>query len=54
MATTAPVRELPPPPRGLPLIGRSLEYARDPMALFRKQWEAYGAVSPMSLVGKDR
>ncbi|HEU5037034.1 MAG TPA: cytochrome P450 [Nocardioides sp.] len=54
MASTAPVRELPPPPRGLPLIGRSLEYARDPMALFRKQWEAYGAVSPMSLVGKDR
>lgn len=54
VATTAPVRELPPPPRGLPLIGRSLEYARDPMALFRKQWAAYGAVSPMSLVGKDR
>ena len=24
------------------------------MALFRKQWEAFGAVSPMSLVGKDR
>ena len=54
VATTAPVRELPPPPKGLPLIGRSLEYARDPMALFRKQWDAYGAVSPMSLVGKDR
>src|SRR3954463_6603242 len=54
MATTSPVRELPPSPRGLPLIGRSLEYARDPMALFRKQWETYGAVSPMSLVGKDR
>lgn len=54
MATTAPVRELPPPSRGLPIIGRSLGYARDPMALFRKQWEAYGAVSPMSLVGKDR
>ena len=54
MATTAPVRELPPPSRGLPIIGRSLGYARDPMALFRNQWEAYGAVSPMSLVGKDR
>ena len=53
MATTTPVRELPPPPRGLPLIGRSLEYARDPMALFRKQWDGYGPVSPMSLVGKD-
>lgn len=54
MATTAPVRDLPKPPRGLPLIGRSLEYARDPMALFRKQWDAYGPVSPMSLVGKDQ
>ncbi|MGY2701106.1 cytochrome P450 [Nocardioides sp. HB32] len=57
VATTTPqpqVRELPHAPRGLPLIGRSLEYARDPMALFRKQWEAYGAVSPMSLVGRDR
>ncbi len=57
MATSAPespIRELPPSPRGLPLIGRSLEYARDPLALFRKQWEAYGPVSPMSLVGKDR
>ncbi|MBZ5738100.1 cytochrome P450 [Nocardioides mangrovi] len=53
MATTSPVRELPPSPRGLPLIGRSLEYARDPIALFRKQWESYGAVSPMSMVGGD-
>ncbi|GAA4373255.1 cytochrome P450 [Nocardioides caricicola] len=53
MATSTPLRELPPPPKGLPLIGRSLEYARDPMALFRKQWDGYGPVSPMSLVGKD-
>ena len=53
MATTTPVRELPPTPRGLPLIGRSLEYARDPIALFRKQWETYGAVAPMSMVGSD-
>lgn len=53
MATSTPLRELPPPPKGLPLIGRSLEYARDPMALFRKQWHGYGPVSPMSLVGND-
>ena len=53
MATTAPVppvRELPPPPRGLPLIGSSLEYARDPVALFHKRWETYGAVAPMGTV----
>ncbi|WP_395658591.1 cytochrome P450 [Nocardioides sp.] len=54
MATTAPARELPRPPRGLPLIGRSLEYARDPMAMFRKQYETYGPVSPISMVGSDR
>jgi cytochrome P450 len=54
VATIAPVRELPRPPRGLPFVGRSLEYARDPMALFRKQWETYGPVSPMSMVGPDR
>ena len=54
MATTAPARDLPPAPKGLPIVGRSLEYARDPLALFRKQWAAYGPVSPMSLVGKDR
>ncbi|WP_395690270.1 cytochrome P450 [Nocardioides sp.] len=53
MATTTPVRELPRAPRGLPLIGRSLEYARDPMALFRKQWDTYGPVSPVGMVGKD-
>ncbi len=53
MATTAPVRELPPPPKGLPIIGRSLEYARDPVALFHKNWAEYGPVAPMSMVGKD-
>ena len=53
MATTAPVRELPRPPRGLPLIGRSLEYARDPMAMFRTQWQTYGPVSPVALMGRD-
>jgi cytochrome P450 len=54
VTTTVPVRELPPPPKGLPIIGRSLEYARDPVALFHKQWDTYGAVSPMSMVGTDR
>ena len=54
MATTAPVRELPPPPRGLPLVGSSLEYARDPVALFHKRWEAYGPVAPMGTVAGNR
>lgn len=50
MATTTPVRELPPPPKGLPIIGRSLEYARDPVALFHKNWKAFGPVAPMGKV----
>jgi cytochrome P450 len=51
--TDVPPRELPPPPKGLPIIGRALEYARDPIALFHRQWEEFGPVSPMSMVGGD-
>lgn len=37
--------------RGWPVIGRSLEYARDPVGLFEKQWAAYGPVSPLRILG---
>ncbi|MGB0100798.1 MAG: cytochrome P450 [Nocardioides sp.] len=54
MTAVAPtVHELPTPARGLPIIGRGLEYARDPIALFHRQWEDYGPVSPMSMVGGE-
>jgi cytochrome P450 len=53
-APAAPsVRDLPtvlPGDRGLPVLGRSLEYARDPMALFRRQWDHYGPVAPMPMM----
>ena len=51
MAATTSTRELPSSPRGLPLVGRALEYSRDPIALFRRQWADYGAVSPLRMVG---
>ncbi|HWU20176.1 MAG TPA: cytochrome P450, partial [Nocardioides sp.] len=38
--------------RGLPWAGRILDYARDPMALFRHQWETYGPVSPFPYLGE--
>jgi len=51
--TVRSARELPailPGDRGLPLLGRSLEYARDPMLLFRRQWDHYGPVAPMRMI----
>ncbi|WP_170867078.1 cytochrome P450 [Nocardioides lianchengensis] len=38
--------------RGLPVLGRHLDYARDPMALFRGLAEEYGAVAPMRMLGR--
>ncbi|MGZ5402963.1 MAG: cytochrome P450 [Aeromicrobium sp.] len=37
---------------GLPLIGHTLEYIRDPQALFQKHWDAYGPVSTIGMLGK--
>ncbi|MDF1602323.1 cytochrome P450 [Nocardioides sp. YIM 152315] len=51
--SAAPLKEVPEQlrsDRGLPVVGRIFEYARDPVALFRHQWETYGPVSPFSAV----
>jgi sterol 14-demethylase len=42
---------LPPPPAvpGLPLIGNSLDFRRDPVKLFRKGYEAFGPVFSIKL-----
>lgn len=37
---------------GLAFIGHTLEYVRDPQALFQNQWDAYGPVSNVGLLGK--
>lgn len=53
--STQPVRELPDvraDDRGLPVLGRALDYARDPIALFERQYAHYGAVAPMRALGE--
>ncbi len=57
-ATAGPprLREVPPvhpSTRGLPLLGQTFDYARDPMTLFQRQWDTYGPVSPLRLIGRD-
>lgn len=52
---TTEVRELPPiipADKGLPVLGRILAYAKDPVALMQHQWETYGAVSPFNSLGE--
>jgi len=39
--------------RGLPWIGHLLAYQRDPIRLYRRQWEHYGPVAPSYLLGKN-
>ena len=46
---TTPVVEVPRQrreDRGLPILGRVFEYARDPVAMMRHQYETYGPVAP--------
>jgi cytochrome P450 len=42
-----------PGDRGLPVVGRFFDYARDPVALMRRQWETYGPVSPLNVIFTD-
>ncbi|MDJ0359661.1 cytochrome P450 [Rhodococcus sp. H29-C3] len=37
---------------GIPGVGHSFEYIRDPLALMQKQWDSYGEVSWFSMVGR--
>lgn len=49
------VRELPKirrDDRGLPILGRALDYARSPTAMFESQWEHYGEITPISMIGR--
>lgn len=48
--TPAPSRQI-PGDRGLPVIGHTLEYIRDPLEVFRRRWEQYGPVSFFSGMG---
>ncbi|WP_139982588.1 cytochrome P450 [Nocardioides litoris] len=56
MTSAAPVVELPAvrrEDRGLPVLGRALVYAKDPVSLFRHQWEHYGPVAPLRGLGEE-
>ncbi|MDJ0395085.1 cytochrome P450 [Rhodococcus sp. G-MC3] len=37
---------------GLPLVGHTLEYIRDPLTLFRSRWDTYGDVSWLTMAGQ--
>lgn len=52
MTATPPLPEVLPADRGLPYLGRVLDYAKDPVALMRHQWETYGPVAPMRSMGR--
>lgn len=50
-AATSTARAL-PGTSGLPLVGHTLEYIRDPQAFFQKRWDTYGPVSTIGMLGK--
>src|SRR5262245_62808972 len=39
--------------RGLPFVGQLLEYAKDPVGLYRRHYERYGPVAPFRSVGRN-
>lgn len=38
--------------RGLPYVGRTFAYIRDPLAMMREQYDSYGPVSEIDFIGK--
>ncbi|MET0449240.1 MAG: cytochrome P450 [Aeromicrobium sp.] len=42
----------PPRRRGLPYVGRTLDYVRDPLAMMRAQYDGWGPVSDIDFIGK--
>lgn len=42
----------PPRHRGLPYVGRTLAYVRNPMKMMRRQYDLYGPVSDIDFIGK--
>ena len=46
-ATTNPPRR-----RGLPYVGSTLAYVRDPLSMMREQYDRYGPVSEIDFIGE--
>ncbi|MFL6061166.1 MAG: cytochrome P450 [Marmoricola sp.] len=51
-AATRPIPSVRREDRGTPWLGRLLDYAKDPVGLFRGQWETYGPVAPFYALGR--
>lgn len=47
---SAPVK--PPRRRGVPYVGRTLAYIRDPLGMMREHHDSYGTVSDIDFIGK--
>ena len=49
--TVRPIPDVRREDKGLPVIGRLLDYLKDPVALMERQWTAYGPVSRLPVFG---
>ena len=49
---TRPIPTLRREDRGLPVLGTLLEYTKDPLAVFQREWDHYGQVAPMYSLGR--
>ena len=52
MTTATSTMSSPPRRRGIPYIGRTLSYVRDPLRMMREHHDAYGPVSDIDFIGK--
>jgi cytochrome P450 len=52
MAAMTTVTQTTPRRRGLPYVGRTLDYVRDPLAMMRDQYDRCGPVSEIDFIGK--
>ncbi|MBC7630096.1 cytochrome P450 [Aeromicrobium sp.] len=50
--TRSTTTSTPPRRRGLPYVGQTLSYIRDPLAMMREHFDDYGPVSDISFIGK--
>ncbi len=49
---TRPIPTLRREDRGLPVLGTLLEYTKNPLAVFQREWDHYGQVAPMYSLGR--
>ena len=52
MTTATSTATAPPRRRGIPYIGRTVAYIRDPLRMMREHHDTYGPVSDMDFIGK--